>query len=214
MDWHCFVAKTSCVKSYLGCSSPAVLLDPVGSRLRHETLWIHFQTFEYNLLSVSEEQLKTANRCIVVRVFPPPEENIGFMNKYGILSRGSGNSYLQHSINSNLISAKTSTSGKFAILFNREMAILKFLFAIADFKCAIFGTWSSFYMMPLAGSQFLFLVKVSLGTWDLLSDVVLSHWVGDCQKFFFHPGVNWSSCGISWLNQHFVIWPYLAYFSV
>ena len=126
---------------------------------------------------------------------PPPEENIGFMNKYGILSRGSGNSYLQHSINSNLISAKTSTSGKFAILFNREMAILKFLFAIADFKCAIFGTWSSFYMMPLASSQSLFLVKVSLGTWDLLSDVVFSHWVGDCQKFFFSP-----RCELVWFS--------------
>ena len=122
------IVKHNCFANYYERRPSGCLVRAsVGSRLPHETLWIHFQTFEYNLLSVSEQQLKTANRCIVVRVFPPPEENIGFMNKYGILSRGSGNSYLQHSINSNLISAKTSTSGKFAILFNREMAILKFL---------------------------------------------------------------------------------------
>ena len=123
MDWHCFDAKPSCVKSYLGCC-PAVLLDPVGSRLRHETLWIHFQTFEYNLLSVWDRttppidlvQHYVVQYCSRRLYFRPPEEYIGFMNKYRILSPGSRNSYLQHSINSNLKLAKTSSRGKFATL--------------------------------------------------------------------------------------------------
>ena len=50
--------------------------------------------------------------------FRPPEEYIGFMNKYRILSPGSRNSYLQHSINSNLKLAKTSSRGKFATSSN------------------------------------------------------------------------------------------------
>ena len=40
------------------------------------------------------------------------------MNKYRILSPESRNSYLQHSINSNLKLAKTSSRGKFATLCN------------------------------------------------------------------------------------------------
>ena len=58
---------------------PAVLLDPVGSQLRHETLGIHFPTFEYNLLTVSTQAIgmqrlityHTALFSVIVFVFVP-----------------------------------------------------------------------------------------------------------------------------------------------
>ena len=116
------------------------------------------------------------------------------MNKYGILSRGSGNSYLQHSINSNLISAKTSTSGKFAILFNREMAILKFLFALADFKYAIFWDMIFFLDDSFGRQPISFACESESGNLrPAIRCCFLPLRVGDCQKFFLHHFLNWSS---------------------